>query len=60
VYGWWLDGQAIDITSVPNGEYWLEVVVDPANQLTESNENNNVGRIRIRVNKTTKTVDVLD
>jgi hypothetical protein len=60
VYGWWLDGQAIDITSVPNGEYWLEVVVDPANQLTESNENNNVGRIRIHVNKTTKTVNVLD
>lgn len=42
-----LPDQWIDVTSVPDGAYWLEVTVDPENQLVESNEDNNVTRIPI-------------
>ena len=47
VYDRGLEGQSIEITNVPNGNYWLEVVVDPDNHIIESNENNNVTRIQI-------------
>jgi uncharacterized protein (DUF3084 family) len=47
IYDRGLDGQSIDITNVPDGNYWLEVVVDPDNQLIEANENNNAERIQI-------------
>ena len=42
-------GQAIDVTCVPNGDYWLEAEVDPHNLFTESNETNNIGRLAITV-----------
>src|SRR5439155_26766234 len=47
VYGSSLDGQSIDVTGIPNGEYWLEVVADPADHILEANETNNVTRIPI-------------
>ncbi len=47
VYHRGLPGQSIDITGVPDGEYWLEVVADPTNRIIEANETNNVTRIRI-------------
>ena len=47
VYDRGLEGQSIEITNVPDGNYWLEVVVDPDNHIIESNENNNVTRIQI-------------
>lgn len=50
VYSSGLDGQFIDITGVPDGNYWLEVVADPANHILESNESNNVTRIPITLN----------
>jgi len=42
-----LFGQWIDVTDVPSGRYWLEVVIDPFNHLAESNERNNTARIMI-------------
>ena len=41
IYGAYLDDQWIDITGVTPGQYWIEVMTDPANRLLESNETNN-------------------
>ena len=51
VYHRGLPGQSIDISSVPDGTYWLEVEVDPLNQLIESDETNNVTRIQITLDR---------
>jgi len=51
VYDRGLPGQSIDITSVPNGTYWLEVMVDPQNHLLESDESNNTTRIQIAISR---------
>jgi hypothetical protein len=40
-------GQAIDVTCIPNGDYWLEAEVDPHHWFTESDETNNTGRLAI-------------
>lgn len=50
VYDLELDDQWIDVTGLPDGPYWLEAEVDPANQIEElppDGEDNNVSRIRI-------------
>jgi len=47
IYGKHLPGQAIDITDVPNGRYWLESVVDPEGHLLEMDTSNNVQRIEV-------------
>ena len=51
VYDRSLADQWIDVTAVPNGRYWLEVVADPDNALQETNENNNTGGIFINLTK---------
>ena len=47
VYDLGLPDQWIDVTNTPDGRYWLEVAVDPANHLLESDETNNVVRVSI-------------
>jgi hypothetical protein len=47
VYGSSLEGQSIDVTGLPNGDYWLEVVADPLNRIAETNEENNLTRVPI-------------
>ncbi len=47
VYHWSLEGQSLDVTDVADGEYWLEVVVDPADQFIEEDETNNSARILV-------------
>jgi lysyl oxidase/pre-peptidase len=59
VYDKALEGQWIDITSVPDGTYWLESVADPADRLRETNNTNNISRIRVQIDKTTNTVTIL-
>ena len=49
VYSKSLPGQNIDITDVPDGHYWLESEVDPNNNVLESNEDNNIERIRVTI-----------
>lgn len=49
VYDRGLPGQSIEITNVPDGEYWLEVVADPLNHIMESDETNNVTQIKINL-----------
>jgi hypothetical protein len=54
VYSSGLPGQSIDIAGVPDGQYWLEVEVDPLNRLVEADETNNVTRILITLDRETE------
>jgi hypothetical protein len=47
VYDKSLPDQWIDITGVPDGTYWLEVIADPDDNILEADETNNVERILI-------------
>lgn len=47
VYTATLADQWIDVTDVPDGEYWLEIVIDPEDRLREADETNNVVRVRV-------------
>lgn len=47
IYDETLPEQWINVTGVPSGKYWLEVVVDPKNHILERDEKNNVARIPI-------------
>ena len=49
VYSRSLPGQNIDITDVPDGHYWIESEVDPNNNVLESNEDNNIARVRVTI-----------
>ena len=47
VYGVNLPGQWADLTGLPSGQYWLEVIADPYDRIEESNETNNTTRILV-------------
>lgn len=49
IYSRGLDGQWINITGVPAGQYWLESEVDPDNLVLESDETNNAARIKVTI-----------
>jgi hypothetical protein len=49
VYGVSLPGQWVEVTELPDGQYWLEVTADPYNRIQESNENNNTMRILVNL-----------
>jgi hypothetical protein len=63
-YGPNLDGQSIDITGDPEGDYHLTIETDPASsdsaagQLLETNETDNVSCIRLHINPATSFVQV--
>lgn len=44
-----LEGQYIDITGLPDGEYWLEAEADPDNHIYEADETNNINRVLVNV-----------
>ena len=52
IYDKHLEGQNLDITSVPPGQYWLESEVDPLDHVLEKDETNNVARIQITIGNT--------
>lgn len=56
IYSKELDGQWIDITGLADGEYWLEAEVDPEGHFLESNENNNIGRIKVNIGSGSSTI----
>lgn len=55
-YGSHLDGQSIDITGLPNGEYDLKIVIDPKSRIAEANETDNVSNLRIGIDGQTVTL----
>lgn len=59
-YGYNLDGQSINITGLPNGDYSLTIEADPKNRIQEINEGNNTSCILVRLSTTNNTVQVLN
>jgi hypothetical protein len=55
-YGSYLDGQSIDISGIPDGDYNLNIEVDPKAQIVESNESDNTSSVGIRIVGQTGTV----
>lgn len=47
-----LPGQNIDVTDVPDGQYWLEAHADPENNIRESDTTNNITRIKVTIGST--------
>ncbi|MBS1712915.1 MAG: hypothetical protein JST30_01115 [Armatimonadetes bacterium] len=52
VYGSTLEGQFINLTDVPDGQYYLEGIVDPGNLVQESKESNNASLIVVSIGST--------
>jgi hypothetical protein len=46
-YESFLPGQNIDITGVPDGDYWLVYTSDPSDLIKESNEENNTSSVKL-------------
>ena len=59
IYSASLDGQWIDITGVPNGEYFIEITLDANNGVLESNEVNNTGLFAFTVSNNNATGSVI-
>lgn len=55
VYSSIYDGQWIDVTGVPNGQYFLEVTIDGSDTVLEKDENNNTVRVPITLNTSDAT-----
>lgn len=51
VYSRSLTDQWINIATVPDGQYWLEVTIDPDNLLLESDPSNNTARVMVTINR---------
>lgn len=49
VYSSSLPCQWIDITGLPPGDYIIEMEIDPENRIAETDENNNLTRIPVRI-----------
>jgi lysyl oxidase len=48
-YNWFLPGQYVEVSGVPDGDYVLDTTVDPTNRLIESDKTNNCGAVRVRL-----------
>ena len=55
-YGWNLPGQEIDITGLPNGDYFLTIDIDPENRIIEQSDDNNDRTITIRITNNSVSV----
>jgi len=55
-YTWNLAGQALDVTDVPNGTYYLVSTADPDNLFTETNDGNNVAAVKVSIKGNTAKV----
>ncbi len=51
VYGSGLSDQWINIATIPDGDYFMQVIVDPDDQLIESDESNNKTTIPVTINR---------
>jgi hypothetical protein len=59
-YGYVLEGQAVDITGNPTGDYCLSIQIDPKGRLLETNEADNIASSLLRVDVERGTVTVLN
>ncbi|HEY3253658.1 MAG TPA: lysyl oxidase family protein [Polyangiaceae bacterium] len=49
LYQWYLPGQYLEVSGVPDGLYILETQIDPDNEIIETDERNNCGSMRVRL-----------
>ena len=49
IYDWYLPGQYIEVSGVPDGYYLLETVADPDNGIVEADETNNCASVLIQL-----------
>jgi hypothetical protein len=49
VYPHWFAGQYVDVTGLPDGQYWLETEIDPFEQLQETDRSNNTTRVLVNL-----------
>lgn len=54
-YAYNLSGQSIDITSLPDGRYWLVSAADYQDRLFETNNSNNWAAVKIKISGTSVT-----
>jgi hypothetical protein len=59
-YLYYLFGQSIDITGLPDGDYFLKVEVDPKNGIIESDDTDNTSTIVVHIGGGGMTVGVND
>lgn len=52
VYGYDIEGQYIDLAGIPDGQYWLQGLVDPNGQILESKRGNNSAFAPINIGTT--------
>lgn len=55
-YAWYLAGQSLDVTNLPNGTYYLVSTADPDNLFAETNNANNTAAVKIRITTTTAKI----
>ena len=58
-YRYYLAGQSIDVTDLPDGDYELTIEVDPKKRLLETNEADNTSTMLLRISVSDGTVGVL-
>ncbi len=58
-YRYYLAGQAIDVTDLPDGDYELTIEVDPKKRLLETNDADNTSTMLLRISVSDGTVGVL-
>ena len=49
IYDAYLEGQFLDVTTIPNGVYWLESEVNTNGSLLETSDSDNRNRIKVQV-----------
>lgn len=49
IYDWFLPGQYVEVSGVPDGTYILDTVVDPDGTLTEADRSNNCASVVVRL-----------
>ena len=58
-YRYYLAGQAIDVTDLPDDDYQLTIEVDPKKRLLETNDADNTSTVLLRISVSDGTVGVL-
>jgi hypothetical protein len=48
-YGYWLQGQSLPITGLPDGEYVLKIEIDPRRHFQETNPGDNISTLNLRI-----------
>ena len=57
-YGYWLEGQSIDVTGLSDGQYTLAITIDPDGRFSELDASNNQSQVVISISG--GTVSIVD